>query len=276
MGLRTLSLSLEPPGRPEDWRIGLADMRRGLLSIAFGYLILFGGALCLGGLVGYCLWDAQGDVHGALPSRQKPESMSTILFAGALLFFVASLFSFGMILRGKWMCALSAPERFHARWFMFASLVCIFAGPALNFGTILMAESKKPASRSSKSRFDPAAWRKAIEEGKQGFAAFDTKSYVKLAGNAAALLGTVCFVLFLRAMALCCEDQGRARLGEFFLIFMTLLIGGVTVFLCKPEVLLDRPRLLIALGLGWLASVAWYLLVIFSTIDCISGEMERR
>lgn len=272
MSLRTLSLTLEKPSRADDWRIGLTDLHRALRSLFFGYLLLLGATLALAALVFFFVVQFQE----TKPSRKALESASTVLFGGVLLYGLAVLVSVGMILRGKWTCMMSAPERFHARWFMFASFVCIFAGPAMNFTTIVVAESKKPAPASSRSRFQPAVWRETLEESKKGLAGFDTRSYIKLAGNASALLGSAFFVMFLRAMALCCEAPWRARMAEFYLLFTAVLTCGVAVFLIRPEILLDRPQIFIALGLGWLFGIAWYLLLIFNTLVCVGSELGHR
>jgi hypothetical protein len=105
--------------------------------------------------------------------------------------------------------------------------------------------------------------------------ALGTRDYIKLAGDFAGLLSTLFFVLFLRALALCCGDTTRARFAELFLLFVGLLVGGVVFFFLNPSLFLARPQLLIGLAIGWLVSALWYFLLILSTIGCISNILDR-
>jgi hypothetical protein len=270
MGLYTLPAQPQPALEQHDVEIGLADVRKGIVRIVLGYLTALGTLLAVVGLLCYVAFQVR-DAH----SRKAVEEASTVLFAGMLVLGLLSLFSLALILRGKWLCLMSAPENYHAKWFMFASILCILTGPALNIGSAFIGLDKEQSARMSKAKKDPAVLVKQIEEYKKGLKSLTTHDYVKLAGDLAGVLSTVFFVLFLRAVALCCNDGPRARLAELYLLFSGLLLAGVVYFFVNPSFFLARPQLLIGLGVGWLFSALWYFLLIVSTIVCIGNILAR-
>jgi hypothetical protein len=255
---------------PNDVEIGLADIRKGILRIVMGYLMLLGGIMAMVGLfvyVGYQMRDGY--------SRKAAEEASTVLFAGLLVFGLLCLFSFACIVRGKWNCLMSAPERYHAKWLMFGSILCVLVGPALNVTSLFVGVDKEESARISQARKDPAALLKEIEEYKKSMKGLGTRAYTKLAGDFAAMLSTIFFVLFLRAVALCCNDRPRALIAELYLLFTGMLVAGVVFFFVNPVPFMKRPELLLGLAAGWLFSGLWYLLLIVSTIVCISNVLSR-
>jgi hypothetical protein len=255
---------------PNDAEIGLADIRTGILRIVMGYLILLGGILALAGLCVYVGFQLREGY-----SRKTAEEASTVLFAGLLVFGLLSLFSVGCIVRGKWNCLMAAPERYHAKWLMFASILCVLVGPALNVASFLVGADKEESARISQARKDPAALLKQMEEYKKSMKDLGTRTYTKLAGDFAAMLSTVFFVLFLRAVALCCHDRPRALMAELYLLFTGLLVAGVVYFFINPVPFLKRPELLLGLLGGWLFSALWYFLLIISTLVCIGNILSR-
>ena len=90
----------------------------------------------------------------------------------------------------------AAPERFHAKWFMFASIMCILVGPVLSFGSFFVGERKQSAPRAGKDA--STILLREMDEYKRSMKTLDTSHYVELAGDFAALLSSVFFVLFLR------------------------------------------------------------------------------
>jgi hypothetical protein len=132
--------------------IGLADVRKGIYRIVLGYLSSVGVALALVGLLWYVATGMRAD-----SSRKAAEEASTIVFAGVLVLGLLGLFSLSLIVRGKWLCLMSAPERFHAKWLMFGSIICILVGPALNIGSRFIGVDKEQSARTSKAKEDPAA-----------------------------------------------------------------------------------------------------------------------
>ena len=271
MQLRTQCYLPEPPQEPPDTIVGLRDLRKGLDCILLGYLLSVGAILISGGVV----WAIIAQADGAPLPRAALEQASTLLFAAALLLVLSGLGSLALIVRGKWLCLSSAPEKFHAKWMMFLSILCIVAGPLLNAGGFLVGEGN--AEKRSRAKQTPSLIRiqQEIETYKVGMPEMDTRAYVKLAGQAIGLFSGLFFVLFLRAVALCWGAPVRARLAELYLVFMALLVFGVFVLIRNPSFMLARPQLLLGLGAGWLFAGMWYFGLILSMSARISTILSR-
>lgn len=271
MQLRTQCYLPEPPREPPDTIVGLRDLRKGLDCILLGYMLSLGAILVSGGIVWALLVQAD---DGPLP-RIALEQASTLLFAAAILLGLSGLGSLTLIVRGKWLCLSSAPEKFHAKWMMFLSILCIVAGPLLNAGGFLVGESN--AEKRHRANQTPSLIRiqQEIEAYKDGMPEMDTRAYVKLAGQAIGMFSGLFFVLFLRAVARCWGAPVRARLAELYLVFVALLVFGVFVLIRNPSFMLARPRLLLGLGGGWLFAGMWYFGLILSMSARISTILSR-
>lgn len=270
MNLHTLSCLPPPPREMVDPMLGLPDLRKGLNIILMGYLLSIGAILSACAVVGYLIFQA-GDEP---PSRQALEQASTVLFTMVLLLGLAGIGSLTLVVRGKLICLSSAPELFHAKWMMFTSILCVVAAPALNLGAFLAGESKVGARGRASSQ--TSALLRSLDDYKQGILELDTRGRIKVAGQILGLLSGVFFVLFLRAVALGWNAQGRARFAEFYLLFLALLVAGVVALFWKPSYMLARPRLLLGLAGGWLIAGLWYFALIVSTVADISNILARR
>jgi hypothetical protein len=270
MNLQTLSYAPEPSSEMADPLIGLPDLRKGLHTILLGYLLSMAALVGAGAVVAYVVLGL-----GRSPSGKAMESASTILFAVVLLTGLALLASMWMIVRGKWMCVLSAPEHYHAKWLMFLSIFCVLTSPALNIASSILGDDAKTGARVSASKRTSDALLREIEEYKRVPTELGTRGYIKLAGSGAGLLSGVFFVLFLRALALCWGAQGRARAAECYLIFVGLLVAAIAVLVKNPAVLRTQPLLLPALGGGWLLAGLWYLGLILSSSAGISNILAN-
>jgi hypothetical protein len=260
----------EPSRDQVDPTIGLSDLHRGLQTIVVGYLLSLAAFLGTAGV----LWYVTNEIANASSSWKAIEKVSTLLFATALLLALIELGSLSLIVRGKWTCLMNAPEHFQAKWLMFLSISCILAAPALHVGSFFMGEAKEDPKASASTKTSAALLRE-FEDYKRGMRTLDSRGYVKLVGNLAALLSSVFFVLFLRAVALCWGAQQRVRLAELYLVFVTLLAVGLVVFLWNPSYMLAKPRLLLGLGSGWLIAGLWYLGLILNTSAGIRDILAR-
>ena len=261
----------DPAETLADPLIGLADLRKGLCSILLGYAVSVGTVLAVVGLLFYVIWQVR-----TTPSRQAVENASTALFVGGGVLFLSGLFSLSLIVRGKWLCLMRAPEHCNARWLMFASMMCLLAGPVLNFGSYLIGDAKAPAIRRPKNEAAHEATFRHLSDYKENITALDTRGWVKLVGDVAALLSSVFFVLFLRAVALCWDDGFRARLAEGYLLVTGLLAAGVVHLLLYPAKWMARPELVLGLAGGALLCVLWYFVLIISAIAGISSYLPAR
>jgi hypothetical protein len=261
MTLQTLSYLPDAPQEHHDPSIGLAEVRKGLYTIVLGYLLCF---LAIAGLVGVCVYvfvDAATSPSASVATGDA----SVILFGGVLVMGLAILGSLALIVRGKWICLMNAPETLHAKWFMFASILCILTWPALNFGSNLIGEDKDEARMNKRAR-TTAVLRREFEDYKKGIPTLDTRGWIRVAGDIASFCSSIFFVLFLRAVALCWGYTGRARFAELYLVLIAVLVAGVVLLIRNPAYYIARPQFLLGLAGGWILSGLWYFLLIILTI----------
>jgi hypothetical protein len=252
--------------------LGLRDLRKGLNCVLLGYLCSAAALLGAAGIVWYLI----AQTTGTTQARKAADDASIVIFTLALLLPLTGLASLVLVVRGKWLCLMSAPEKCHAKWMMFLSILCILAGPLLNWSTLLHRDDK-PADRGRPANaMSVARIQSEIEAYKEGFPELSTHAYVKLAGKGIGMLSGVFFVLFLRAMAQSWGSWVRARLAELYLLFVAVLVAGVVVLIRNPSYLLERPQLLLGLGAGWLLAVLWYFCLILSTSIAISYRLACR
>lgn len=272
MKLRTQSYLLEPPRESADPMLGLRDLRKGLNCVLLGYLCTAAAFLGAAGIIWYLIVQ----MAGTSQARKAADDASVVIFTLALLLPITGLASLILVIRGKWLCLMSAPEQCHAKWMMYLSMLCILAGPLLNWSTLLFKEDK-PADRGRPANsMSVARIQYEIDAYKEGLPELSTRDYVKLAGKGIGLLSGVFFVLFLRALAQSWGSWVRARLAELYLLFVAVLVAGVVVLIRNPSYLLERPQLLLGLGAGWLLSVLWYFGLILNTSIGISYLLARR
>lgn len=271
MKLRTQSYLLEQPHESADPMLGLRDLRKGLNCVLLGYLCTAAAILGAAGIVWYLIVQTTGTSQARIAADQA----SVVIFTLALLLPLTGLGSLVLVVRGKWLCLMSAPEQCHAKWMMFMSILCILAGPLLNWGTLILKDDKPTGRGRPANSMSVARIQYEIDSYKDGLPELSTRGYVKLAGKGIGLLSGVFFVLFLRAMAQSWGSWVGARLAELYLLFVAVLVAGVVVLIRNPSYLLQRPQLLLGLGAGWLLSVLWYFGLILSTSIGISYLLVR-
>src|SRR5262249_57290076 len=107
----------------------------------------------------------------------------TVLFGGMLVLGPVCLGSIAWIVRGKWLCLMSAPERYHAKWLMFGSILCILVGPTLNIASAFITVDKEQSARMSMANKDLAALVKQMEGYKKGTKALSSRACIQLVGD---------------------------------------------------------------------------------------------
>jgi hypothetical protein len=261
MTLQTLSYLPDAPMEHHDPSIGLAELRKGLYTIVLGYLLCFMVIVGLAGLCVYVFVEAATSASGSVVTGDA----SVILFGGVLVLGLCILGSLALIVRGKWICLMNAPETMHAKWFMFASILCILTWPALNFGSNLIGEDRNEAKMSKRAR-TAAVLRREFEDYKKGIPTLDTRGWIRVAGDIASFLSSIFCVLFLRAVALCWGYTGRARFAELYLVLIAVLVAAIVLLIRNPAFYLAQPQFLLGLLGGWVLSGLWYFLLIILTI----------
>jgi hypothetical protein len=176
-------------------------------------------------------------------------------------------------LRNKWRCLMNAPERGGARWWMFASMVCIFATPALNFiGGVTGAYSSGQTRAQQVAALEHMTADKYMESLRGG----NTESFMRLAGAAIGPLGGMFFILFLRAVAVTINSWVLARLAEVHLVLdiLMFIVSFVAVF--DMARLRFVPHVWLALGLGSLVSFVLWLVLIIGIIVSINVFLSNQ
>jgi hypothetical protein len=170
---------------------------------------------------------------------------------------------------------MHAPEEHGAKWWMFASILCILVGPSLNVAAPFSSSSTRTAYSNSKSA-EVAALTNEIEAYKKFQEAHEVSSYLKMAGSMASLLSTVFFVLFLRAVAQCLGNESQMRWCEWYLLLNGVLVGVfLTMFLgigITGEAVIV---LLMALAAGQVLALVLYVFLIITTSVIISTHLGR-
>jgi hypothetical protein len=189
MNLHTLCYLPEAPIEQVDPTIGLRDLRKGLCTIMLGYVLCAASILAAGGV----LWYVVVQIQESGASRKVLENASTILFATALLFFLGLIGSLILVVRGKWICLMHAPESYNAKWHMFAAILCILSGPALNRASILLPDSDAPVTAAKSEKASAADITRTYENYKPAMPQLNTRGYVKLAGQGIGLLSSIFF-----------------------------------------------------------------------------------
>jgi hypothetical protein len=255
-----------PPSGVED--LGWTEVTKGLLSVLAGYVL---GILNVVGSIVVLYLGTQGFKKTAADATG--ETFTVLLIGGAVLFF-SSLYASYLVLRGKWKCVANAPERGGARWLMFASIVCICAGPVLTYTSGLVGgTSLKPQPQlSDESRLKPGFEKSAMQYATR-LRENDLGGYMRLAGGIISPFGPVFFVLFIRAIHKCMGRFVATRLTELYLFFVGLLFVGSLCLLLDPRVRLQTD-LLIGLGIGWVVAMVWYFLLILAAVFGISAYLN--
>jgi hypothetical protein len=241
------------------------EVTKALLSVIAGYVLSF---LNLFGAIAL-IWIVTGGFRKSVV-KITGDDFTWLLAGGAVLFFT-SLYSAYLLLRGKWRCVISAPERHGAKWLMFASMICVCAGPALNFAAGFAA-----APAATEEAVDaygrPDASKAAVLYAAQ-LRSLNAATVIRLAGSVIGVAGPIFFVLFLRAVHGCLGSFLGARFTELYLLFIVLLFAGSLSLLLDSNVRLQAD-LLIGLALGWVVATVWYFLLIVGTVFAISAHLN--
>jgi MFS family permease len=248
---------------------GWSEVCKGLYGVLFGYLLIVGAVI--GAVVLAIMTIAQ--LAAARPGNGAGGVFS-LLVVGAIVLTLLVLAGYGLIIRSQWRCLRNAPEQCGAKWWMFATMLCIVAGPAMGMAASLAGEPEAPANAQLKARLinkaAPMTFREALAESKKAGAA---AAPMKIVSSVIGLLAQVFFVLFLRSVALSFNDGFRARVAELYLLVVGVLSVGLVGLIVAPEIFLTKPLLLLLLGGGWAISAVCYLVLIVSTCACIHGNL---
>jgi hypothetical protein len=224
---------------------GWPEVARGLNQILMGWLFAVLGIVAIGGLVGFGI--AQLAANSGGKSVNLLFEICILVGTGAAI--LLSIFCYGKIVLGGWRCLKNVPERCGARWMMFVCMIGLGMGPALN-----VACSIGGVRRHAE-----------LSQGPHGFRMpeFDESTRVmRTAGIFFLLVSWALFMGFLRAVALCFNDRASAWHAFLWLGFLFLMCAATYYLMFVKPRLLNQPSILMGLGLGWIVTFLWHMLLI--------------
>lgn len=252
---------------------GWLEVSRGLFLVLMSHFIAIIATILFVWLV-----LAVADLNAVLRRTASPrvDWKGISLLVGTLLYGVAMLISYVMMLIGQWRC-LYAPERAWAKTYMFLCILCILAVPAVNIAAGLINGFDKLFV------VDPDQIGRSKGSGQ----------YLQLAGAILALSSSIFFILFLRAVAMCFHDTFNIANATVYLVFTIFLALGSTYLMFSDPAFLEDARQVSKLAkgrlksyldlgmalwvfLGTIVSFLWYLWLIISVRGSIQRGLEER
>jgi hypothetical protein len=245
---------------------GWSEVSKGLYGILAGHLLIFGSVI-----IGVVLAVAAVAQPVAAGPNKGAGGFFSIIIVGAIVFGLLIAAGYGIIVRSQWHCLRNAPEQCGAKWWMFAAILCIVAGPAIGMTASLVGlRTPTPPAQLKNKAGGALTVRELLAEARKAAA---PALPMKIVSAVIGLLAQVFFVLFLRSVALSFNDGFRARLAEMYLLFTGVLFAGLVGLTVAPDTFHIDPMLLLFLGGGWVISGVWYLVLIVSTCACIHGNL---
>lgn len=247
----------------QPFESGWPEVAKALNGMVFGYILVLVNVALATGLIIFLL------MHLA-PGGKKSMTLgevTTVLFAGAGVIFLLGLWTLYLLVRNKWRCLTNAPERYGAKWWMFASILCLLTGPALNFISPFLGDGPR-AKKSSKSFDSTKMVADEIETYKKLGREMSVANSMRMAGSVASGLSTVFFVMFLRAVALC-FNSWLARLAEAHLALSVLVSLAFSALIFQPQGI-PLIQILMAILIGSLLSFVSYFVLLIGTSICIN------
>lgn len=239
--------------------VGWPEVASGLTKILMGYFVWIAGNLFGLMLVLMPLFEVGFKVQTA---RLRIGQL-WMFYAGLAVLSLVGLFAFGMILSGKWRCALSASERHGCRWLMFVCMATLAMSLALSVLSTLAGVKVQPEFQRGVAGFQQVR--------------FTTVGVIyNLSSIALSMAYTCAFALFLRAVALCMGSRWHVRMVDLFLSFFVPLTIA-SVYLVYKQLTTDRflVGLFVMVGAGWLICFFYWLAMIAMVRSCIMKTMER-
>ena len=226
------------------FELGWTEVRRGLGLVLRGYILLIICTVLLGVAIGVLLTMSPRD-RAKIPWQVRDVG----LYLGLGLYGLLCIYCYGCVLVGHWRCLMNAPERRGARWLMFGCLTCTLAGPALGLAANLTGVENK---------FKLEKGLDGVREIKMSKEA----AIMQLGSAGVQTLGSVLFVLFLRAVASCFGDRLRVLVIDLYLALWLVLTAASIHFGMHVRDLDDIVKFAPVIVLALAVSFVYYLAVI--------------
>jgi hypothetical protein len=259
------------------FELGWKDVASGLAKILFGYFLIVAAVMLLVFMLVFVAFNtvAASNAKGANVVAQANIANMWTLGLGCAVLFLLSLYTYIQILTGKVRCAIHAPERCGARWFIFVCILTIIVGPVM--GAIDSVSVSMDASSAKKQK---EMQRILQDSGPENADAVVTvlRSQITVTQIASILISmctSIFFVLFLRSIGSCFAERRLIVLADLYLGF-TVMLMGFTIFLIYFAGFNQSTLLILgALILGGLASLAWYVGLLIYTRILILTKLEN-
>ncbi len=267
--------------------MGWPGVRKAINLIVFGNLVMVAAViLFIGVLVMVALTATEVPAtKGPLAAKvEKVTEALVVMLTGTAICGFVLVWGYVMVIRGEWGCLMRAPERCYAKWYMFAAITCLLIGPVSGFitGFLVSMGPPPPAMEELQERIqrnpqEAARWLQDKENQEQFWDAMTRPYvYVRAASAVVGLLSNVFFVLFLRAVNRCWEDDARTTIVDLYLMYTALLgAAPIVIGLVSPK-LLTNPALLLAFAGAGLIDFLWYLFALVTTSTGIADGLERK
>jgi hypothetical protein len=249
---------------------GWPDVAKGLWKVLTGYVIIIVAVfLFMALLIGVGLEiEAVGGLKKA--SKTLVAERALLVFGVLAIAGLVCLTGYYMILAGKWKCLMNVPERFGARWFMFASITCILMGPALGFATGFLSD-EKPNPQQDRIVHEFLKTGKGADK---VIAINKTSFYLNLASTVISIMAFAFFVLFLRAVAYCFHDTVRIWLANGYLAIAGTSAGLLLAAGAVQAKLIEHPLFVLAVAGFVVVDFVFYLVILFLTAHAVSSNIK--
>jgi hypothetical protein len=234
------------------------EVAQGLTKIMIGYGVWVGGTLFGLLLVLMPLLE----VGFKLETRLRIGQL-WCFYAGLGLLSVIGIISCGIIMAGKWKCALAASERNGCRWWMFACMTSLGLAVGLSILSSLAGLKVKPEF----SRGVAGLWQ----------IRYTTAGVIfNVASLALSMFYTCSFAMFLRAVARCMDSRWHIRMVDLFMAFFVPL-SLASGYLTYKVVTGDRSviKLFLLVGVGWILCLIFWFVMIALVRSCIRNTVGR-
>jgi hypothetical protein len=245
--------------------MGWGDVASGLTKVLVGYATMFLGVTIGTGLVVFALYGLGEEFSRRAQNHAKPNlSHLWALYSGLGILSVIGLVSYTIILGGQFRCMMGAAERNGARWFMFTCIVCVFLGPMFHIASGIASWQAVNDLRANPHRFE-------------SFQLNPIGQWLQLIGFGISMLYPLCFVLFLRAVAICLGVEWHVMLINVFVVIGgAMVVGtGYMLYQYRPGTRSIPPEQAVILALGWGVVLLLYVGLIALTRIAIQRVMGQ-
>jgi hypothetical protein len=244
---------------------GWDEVASGLGRVMFGYVVLVLGVTLGLGMVMLSLYGLVDGGHATAAKQAvgKPSNVSLwLLYLGLGILSIIGLISYGIVVGGQFRCMLGAAERHGSRWFMFVCIACLFFGPAFEFAS---------GVASFQSVSDVHKNPQAVKD----FQLNPLGQWLHIIGFVISMAYPVCFVLFLRSVAVCLRAEIYVMLVNAFLVLAVAVIAGTcyTFYQYPPGAKPVPPAQLLLLAGSWGILGLLYFGLIMVIRGCVVSVM---